>query len=124
MSPTYPTEFPTAAVTDLIGFLRTHQGDKAKLLDDAYQLEGWALGLFRRQQAAAEPPALKAAPGPRHADHEDYARALEGLTAQHEQHRRAGGPAGFNLPPWLLPLVIQIVQDILQHKPPAAAPAP
>lgn len=120
----YPEVFPVSEVKSLISYLRGAAGDPKATLHDAYVVEGYALGRVHDGKVAHSSPAATkgeqaaaletlsrslgvsvGTPLPPPTTKEEQAAALESLT-----HAMAGV---WQPPAWLLPLVLQIIQEVL-----------
>lgn len=113
--PSFPTELPFSAVQTLIGFLRGKGGGRAALLEACYEVLGYGLGVV--VDGGPAPPVYGAVRGQ---DHADYAAALEGLLARAPDAGQLR--AGWTPPSWLVPLVLQVLQEVLRHTEPAQSP--
>lgn len=103
---TYPDTFPAKEITSVVTYLRGGGGDLKTTLFDAYVVEGYVLGV-----TVGNPPAVKGAFQTAALERKDAADKLEAWAHSHDG---SGRMALIPLPPWLLPLVIQIIMEIVQ----------
>jgi hypothetical protein len=101
--------FPQEAVKAVADFLRGKSSDRLGTVRAVNTLLGWALDLF----APAEQP-LTAGAAPAGKDGEELARSLEGLALAHGGAYPTAG-AALTLPPWLLPLLAEVLQRALEQ---------
>ena len=100
----YPDQFPTKEITSVVTYLRGG-GDLKTTLFDSYVVEGYALGVTVGNPQAAV--AQKATPALD--TNEQKAAALESLVP-----KQGKAAAGFTLPPWVLTVVIPLIEELLK----------
>ena len=97
--------FPAEAVQTVGDYLKTRQGDKKAVAEACLTVQDWAVGLW-----AAHPDHPAIARGEHSAGATDAQRAaaLERLAESHGDDAE-----GLTLPPWLLPLLLQVLQLLM-----------
>jgi hypothetical protein len=123
----FPTQFPADSLRTILSFLRGgKQTDTRTVLEAAYEVLGFGLGEAFGQGGGGQPArAVQAQPPSR--DHAQLAEAVEQVLHQHQQHAQTvSGPQGdqgqpgqpartWTPPAWLLPLALQVLQEVLQQ---------
>lgn len=136
-----PTAFPFDAIQTLTGYLRGQAPDLADAANAAYELLGFGLHLWMHGGSQPQQQAFGASAGgdanQQAQQLEQFAQQMQGQQGQQagaapgqqapQQGQQSPPPkagAGFQLPPWLLPLALQILQQILSRQQPAQAQQP
>jgi hypothetical protein len=123
----FPTQFPQDALQTILAFLRGQQTDTRTVIEAAYEVLGFGLGEAFGQDGGGGQPARAVQAQPPSRDHAQLADAVEHVLNQHQQHAQsASGPQGaqgqpgqpartWTPPAWLLPLALQVLQEVLQQ---------
>jgi hypothetical protein len=122
----FPTQFPQDALQTILLFLRGQQTDTRTVIEAAYQVLGFGLGEAFGQGEGGQPArAVQAQPPSR--DHAYLADAVEQVLNHHQEytHTVSGSQGGqgtegqpartWSPPPWLLPLALQVLQEVIQQ---------
>jgi hypothetical protein len=123
----FPTQFPQDALQTILAFLRGQQTDTRTVIEAAYEVLGFGLGEAFGQGGGGGQPARAVQAQPPSRDRAQLAEAVEQALHQHQQHvQTLSGPQGpqgepgqpartWSPPAWLLPLALQVLQEILQQ---------
>lgn len=105
--------FPLSSTQRLLGFLRGDRSDnRVQLTRAVYDLLGWGLSYW--QATGSEVESLIAVPMAK--GDEQLALALDGLMQTHHPVATAQeGKEPATVPPWLLPLVAELLKRILER---------
>jgi ATP-dependent Clp protease ATP-binding subunit ClpA len=101
--------FPQEAVRTVADFLRGKGADRLATVRAVNTLLGWALDLFTPAEQQ-----LTAGAAPAGRDGDELARSLEGLALAHGGAYPTAG-AALTLPPWLLPLLAEVLRRALEQ---------
>jgi hypothetical protein len=123
----FPTQFPQDALQTILSFLRGQQTDTRTVIEAAYEVLGFGLGEAFGQGGGGGQPSRSLQAQPPSRDRAQLAEAVEQVLNQHQQHEQTlSGPQGpqgepgqpartWSPPAWLLPLALQVLQEILQQ---------
>ena len=105
----YPTDFPMTELTLIGESLLNKELDKAALAHAAWTCSGYALGQTFGSPTVSDHPLMKVTPP----------------KSKEEAHTLVKECAANKvMPSWIIPLIFQVLQTVLQNVIPAPAPAP